>query len=85
MATITNAEVRLGNSGQVVPSDCYGNNAAIECPGCQSYPVLLIALPRQRGSSRENPGICRKCQSQVHILEDVSPGRQIQVVHVALI
>jgi hypothetical protein len=49
MATITGAVVRVATSGQVVPADCFGNNAAVECPACLCYPVLLIARAKQRG------------------------------------
>jgi len=48
VATITGAVVRVASSGQVVPADCFGNNAAVECPACLCYPVLLIARPKMR-------------------------------------
>ena len=84
MATITNATVRLEEAGQMLRSDCFGNNAAIECPRCLSYPVLLVALPNQRGSSNTNPGICRHCASRVYITDDVAQD-QLEAVTVALV
>ncbi len=72
MATITNAVVRIQESGQSLRSDCFGNNAAIECPRCLRYPVLLVARPNQRGSSADNPGVCRHCGCSVYITEDVA-------------
>jgi len=44
VARITDAVVRVAATKQVVRADCYGNNAAVECPACLGYPVLLIAL-----------------------------------------
>lgn len=75
MATITDATVRLEESGQVLRSDCFGNNAAIECPRCLKYPLLLVARTNQRGNSRTKPGICRHCGSRVYIIEDVAEER----------
>jgi hypothetical protein len=83
MTTITDAQVRVRDTGEVVCSDCFGNNAAIECPSCRSFPVLLIARPNQRGSSARNPGICRNCGTQVHIVDDLEQGA-LQLVNVAV-
>ncbi len=72
MATITDATVRAGEANELLPADCFGNNAAIQCPSCSSFPILLIARPDQRGSSPGNPGICRQCGCHVHITEDTA-------------
>jgi hypothetical protein len=81
MATVTNAVVRLQPSGQGLRADCFGNNLAVECPTCLQYPVLLVALPNQRGASPGNPSVCRHCGSEFFIADDVSPG-QLEVVNV---
>jgi hypothetical protein len=71
MAIITDALVRVDNPdkqiSQTLQADCFGNNAAVECPRCLSYPVLLIARPNQRGSSRANPATCHHCGARVYI------------------
>jgi hypothetical protein len=74
MATITDAEVRVLDTGRVIRSDCFGNNAAVECPNCNCFAVLLIARPNQRGSSARNPGICRNCGCRINIVDDVDSG-----------
>lgn len=57
MARITDAKVKL-KSGKSVNADCFGNNVAIVCPSCKSNPVLLVALPNQKGSDRDHPAEC---------------------------
>ncbi len=79
---ITNAVVRVA-SGQVVRADCYGNNAAVECPACLQYPVLLIAPPNQRGTSPENPGECRRCGARIYITDDVAQD-ELHIINVAV-
>jgi len=83
MATITEAIVRVKESGQVVRSDCFGNNAAIECPHCLSYPVLLIARPDQHGTNAENPARCRHCGMTCYILDDVAPG-DLEIINIVV-
>ena len=73
MATTTDAVVKLHPSGQSVRADCFGNNVAIECPQCLQYPILIVALPNQRGASEQNPAICRHCGCRVIITDDLSP------------
>lgn len=75
MPSITDAVVRMLGTGQVLRSDCFGNNAAVECPKCLGYPVLLIARPNQRGSSPTNPGRCRRCGCSVFIVDDLNADR----------
>jgi hypothetical protein len=82
MATITDAVVRVRETGQGIRADCFGNNAAIECPKCY-YPVLLIARPDQRGSAANNPGICRHCGCRVWVLDDTTPNALL-LVNVAI-
>jgi hypothetical protein len=84
MATITNAIVRVAATGQAVRGDCFGNNASIECPTCLNYPVLLVALPNQRGASAGNPSICRRCGATCYILDSVAPG-ELAIVNIAAI
>lgn len=75
MPSITDAVVRMLGTGQVLRSDCFGNNAAVECPKCLSYPVLIIAVRNQRGSSPVNPGRCRRCGCGVFIVDDLNVDR----------
>lgn len=95
---ITNAQVRclkpdhikktdeIEKIHQTLRADCYGNNAAIECPRCLSYPVLLIALPNQRGSSSSNPAVCRHCGAKIYIIDDLSNESQngLEIVNLAI-
>jgi hypothetical protein len=57
---------------QVLRADGYGKNAAIECPACLRYPVLLIALPGMRGTSSDKPVGCRHCGAKIYITDDVT-------------
>lgn len=57
MARITDARVRL-KSGKEVTADCFGNNVAIVCPSCKSNPMLLVALPNQKGWDKDHPALC---------------------------
>lgn len=63
MARITDARVKL-KSGKVVEADCHGNNLAIVCPSCKSNPLLLVALPNQKGSDKNHPALC-DCGAEV--------------------
>jgi hypothetical protein len=65
-------------------ADCFGNNAAVECPRCLEYPVLLVALPNQHGASQTNPGVCRHCGCQLFILGNVSPGN-LDIINVQIV
>jgi len=83
MAIITNAVVVVDQNGQSVLSDCFGNNAAIECPKCRNYPVLLIARDSQRGSNENNPSICRHCGAKVSIVnENLRENEVINVLRI---
>jgi len=77
------AVVRVEASGQVVRADCFGNNAAVECPACLHYPVLLIARRNQRGASSANPGKCRHCGARIHITDDVAQD-EFQILNLAV-
>ncbi len=80
MATITSAAV-VGQNGNAVPADCFGNNAAILCPGCKSVPLLLIARPNQRGSNKEH-NVTSKCGMKVWMSSAVDDG--IMVYHATI-
>ena len=82
MARITDALV-IALNRQTLRADCFGNNAAVECPRCLSYPVLIIARPNQRGSSAQNPSICRHCKARLYITNDLSQ-RTLRVVNLAV-
>jgi hypothetical protein len=83
MATITNALVRTTN-GQTVKSDCFGNNIAVECPACLSYPVLIIARSTMRGSSADNPSPCRRCGARWYITDNLEQD-QLPVINLAVV
>lgn len=72
MAKITNAKVYMHGTNEQIPCDCFGNNAAIECPACHAQPVLLIARVDQRGSSPSKSATCRSCKARIHIMDDLS-------------
>jgi len=85
VAVITGAVVQVAGTGEEVSSDCFGNNAAIECPSCHAHPVLLIARPHQRGSSSSKPAECRKCGARIYIAEDLGAGSmEIKILKIAL-
>jgi hypothetical protein len=84
MAEITDAEVRVGDTGQKVRADCFGHNAAIECPNCDGYPVYLCAKTTKRGSSTGDPSICRNCGCQINVLDDVGPGH-LELVNISVV
>jgi hypothetical protein len=65
MTTITNLSCVDGR-GRPVPCDAFGNNVAFACPRC-AYPMLASARSRQRGSSPEQPAICRKCRFEAWV------------------
>jgi hypothetical protein len=71
MPSVSDAVVRVKKTGQVLRADCFGNNAAVECPRCFSYPILLIALRDQRGSHAGNPSECRHCGCKVFITDNL--------------
>lgn len=84
MPSITDAVVRMHGTGQVLRSDCFGNNGAVECPNCLSYPVLIIAVRNQRGSLPINPGRCRRCGCGVFIVNDLSVDH-LDIVELAFV
>ncbi|MDH5180186.1 MAG: hypothetical protein OEY07_10990, partial [Gammaproteobacteria bacterium] len=47
-------------NGTTAKIDAHGNNIAFACSEC-SHPVLAIVRDHQRGSSRDNPAICKGC------------------------
>jgi uncharacterized protein with PIN domain len=65
MSTITDFAV-VGEDGFPVAADPHGNNVAFRCIGCGG-PVLAVARENQRGSSTENPAVCRGCHSRYWI------------------
>ena len=84
MAIITNAEVILVHAGEerALAGDCWGNNAAVECPACKGYPVLMTARPGWRGSREDRPAECRKCNARVWMLSRVAPRVRVRLVKV---
>lgn len=77
MATISGATVTLQSTGGAVRADCFGNNAAVLCPGC-SGPILLIARPNQRGSDAQHPVPCPACTRATFIATQFDPPNQLQ-------
>ena len=56
---ITNFIVMDAN-GEIISADPHGNNLAVSCSSC-GYPLLLTALPNQRGSDEAHPAKCKGC------------------------
>ena len=84
MPRITNAKVQVRLAEfKPLPADYFGNNAAIQCPACSKYPVLLIARQDQRGSSESNPAECRGCGAKIYIADDLNRNA-IEILTVAV-
>lgn len=67
MAKLTDATV----VGEIcLNAHCYGNNAAVICPGCGDYAVLLTASPGWPGFSSESPAVCRNSSCQCEVFFD---------------
>jgi hypothetical protein len=79
MATITGATVTQHGTGAAIAADCFGNNAAIQCPGCK-YPILLTARPNQRGSDAQHPVACPSCGRATWMLSSVADGATVTQV-----
>ena len=79
MAIITGALVVREDTGERVPADCHGNNAAVACPEC-SHPILLIARADQRGSRQDRRGICQNCAATVWMTSPVDAGVEVNEV-----
>jgi len=86
VARITDAVVRVAATKQVVRADCYGNNAAVECPACLGYPVPLIALPGWQGSSSHKPAGCPHCGAKIYITDDLTQNEhhELHILNLAL-
>lgn len=85
MAILTNAagaaRHRNGEDKDLF-ADQWGNNAAVECPACHEYPVLLTARPGWRGSGPDRPATCLACRASVWMTSAVGPGLEIPVLRV---
>jgi transcription elongation factor Elf1 len=68
MSTITNFHC-VDEKAREIPCDAFGNNVAIQCPSC-GHPVLAIARENQRGSSAQNPAVCRSCSLRFWVSVD---------------
>jgi hypothetical protein len=79
MTKITNANIQL-ETGQVITSDAHGNNFAILCPNCNQFPILFVALKNQKGSSINNPAVCKNCNSTYYIKSDLERDELSEVL-----
>jgi hypothetical protein len=70
MARVTDYHC-INENGESVLCDAFGNNVAFKCPKCE-HPMLAIVLPKQdrRGSTPENPAICRHCDFQAWVVAE---------------
>ncbi|MEB8434301.1 hypothetical protein OO007_18835 [Cocleimonas sp. KMM 6892] len=68
----------MASNGREILSDSHGNNIAIICESCAS-PVLLIALPNQRGSDEKHPANCKGC-GELYFL-DIREHKEMLYVH----
>ena len=66
----------VGETGEMVLCDAFGNNVAFKCPKC-GHPMLAIILPEQnrRGSNPDNPAVCRRCDFHVWVVAE--PAKQL--------
>lgn len=76
MVTVTGFTC-IGESGDPVPADAYGNNVAFCCAKCGA-PVLAVIREHQRGAGPDNPSECRKCGTKFWVALGVTP-RQLLV------
>lgn len=79
MTKITNSKVQLEN-GQAVKSDTHGNNFAILCPDCNQFPILFVARKNQKGSSIDNPAVCKHCNSIYYIKSDLEKDELSEII-----
>jgi hypothetical protein len=79
MTKITNAKVQLEN-GQEISADAHGNNFAIICPNCNQFPILFVVLKNQKGSSINNPAVCKNCKSTYYIKSDLEKDELSEVI-----
>ena len=79
MSKVTNAKIQLEN-GQVIKSDAHGNNFAIICPNCNQFPILFVALKNQKGTSINNPAVCKNCNSTYYIKSDLEKEEISEVI-----
>jgi len=68
----------VDENGFPVLADPHGNNVAFRCVGCGG-PVLAVLREHQRGSSVENPAVCRACSSQFWV--EPADGKPRLVLH----
>lgn len=64
---------RVNEGGRDVPCDAFGNNVAFVCPEC-GHPMLAIMRDYQRGSSLNNPAVCRGCGLRAWLSADKLSG-----------
>jgi hypothetical protein len=53
----------VDEDGASVPGDPHGNNLALHCMECGA-PLLAVLREHQRGSSTDNPAVCRRCHAK---------------------
>lgn len=70
----------MDTNGVEIDADAHGNNVAFSCPQC-GYPVLAIALERQRGSDEHHPANCKGCGAGYFL--DVRPRAEKLYLHFA--
>ena len=76
MATVTGFTC-IGESGDPVPADAYGNNVAFRCAECGA-PILAVVREHQRGAGPDNPSECRECGTKFWVALGITP-RQLLV------
>lgn len=68
----------MDGEGNEISADSHGNNISICCESC-GHPILLTALPNQRGSDEQHPAKCEGC-GQLYFL-DVRKYKEMLYVH----
>lgn len=76
MATVTGFTC-IGESGDPMPADAYGNNVAFRCAECGA-PILAVVREHQRGASPDNPSECCECGTKFWVALGATP-RQLLV------
>ena len=75
---ITDFMAMDGSNGREILADPYGNNIAISCESCGT-PILLTALPNQRGSDEKHPAKCRGCGGLYFL--DIRHHKEMLYIH----
>ncbi|MCW9095267.1 MAG: hypothetical protein OQJ93_07185 [Ignavibacteriaceae bacterium] len=79
MSIITGSKIKT-EDGQDVKADAFGNNIAIICPNCKSFPILLIARANQKGSDLQHSTHCNNCGKSYYIISNLNEKELKEII-----